>query len=126
MSLAQIAVTLAGLGLMAAVAWFFWGRRGEGVRAAMTSAGRQELMVLVKGGYTPDVIQLRAGTPARLNFRREESAACTEMVVFPDFDRAAQLPEGETVPVDLLPSEPGEYQFSCQMGMVRGRLVVTS
>ena len=124
MSVAQIAVTVGGLGLMAGVAWFFWGPRGEGVRAAMTSAGRQELMVLVKGGYTPDVIQLRAGTPARLIFRREESSACTEMVVFPDFDRSAQLPEGETVPVDLLPDQPGEYQFSCQMGMVRGRLVV--
>ena len=125
MILAQIAVTLSGLALMAAVAWFFWGPRGEGVRATLTSGGRQELMVLVKGGYTPDVIQLRADTPSRLNFRREESAACTEMVVFPDFDRAAQLPEGETVAVDLPPAEPGEYQFSCQMGMVRGRLVVT-
>jgi len=125
MTLAQIAVTLGGLGLMAAVAWFFWGPRGEGVRAAMTSSGRQEIMVLVKGGYTPDVIQLRAGTPARLTFRREESSSCTEMVVFPDFDRAAQLPEGQTVPVDLEPAEPGEYQFSCQMGMVRGRLVVS-
>ena len=125
MTFAQIAVTLGGLGLMAAVAWFFWGPRGEGVRAAMTSSGRQEIMVLVKGGYTPDVIQLRAGTPARLTFRREESSSCTEMVVFPDFDRAAQLPEGQTVPVDLDPAEPGEYRFSCQMGMVRGRLVVS-
>ena len=124
MTVAQIVVTLGGLTLMAAVAWFFWGPRGEGVRATLTSTGRQELMVLVKGGYTPDVIQLRAGTPSRLNFRREESAACTEMVVFPDFDRAAQLPEGETVTIDLPPKEPGEYQFSCQMGMVRGRLVV--
>ena len=125
MTIAQIAVTLGGPGLMAAVAWFFWGPRGEGVRAAMTSSGRQEIMILVKGGYTPDVIQLRAGTAARLTFRREESSSCTEMVVFPDFDRAAQLPEGQTVPVDLGPAEPGEYQFSCQMGMVRGRLVVS-
>lgn len=125
MTLTQIVVTLGGLGLMAAVAWFFWGPRGDGVRAAMTSSGRQEIMVLVKGGYTPDVIELRAGAPVRLIFRREESSSCTEMVVFPDFDRAAQLPEGQTVPVDLDPAEPGEYQFSCQMGMVRGRLVVS-
>jgi plastocyanin domain-containing protein len=110
---------------MAAVAWFFWGSRGEGGRAAMTSNGRQEIMILVKGGYTPDVIELRARTPARLVFRREESSSCTEMVVFPDFDRAAQLPEGRTVPVDLDPAEPGEYQFACQTGMVRGRLVVS-
>jgi plastocyanin domain-containing protein len=125
MGIVEIVVTLGGIVALAAVAWFFWGPRREGSRAAITSSGRQELMVLVKGGYRPDVIQLRAGTPVRLNFRREESAACTEMVVFPDFDCAAQLPEGETVPVDFVPQEPGEYEFSCQMGMVRGRLVVT-
>jgi len=125
MGIAEVIVTLGGLAAIATVAWFFWGPRGEGTRATLTSSGRQELMILVKGGYTPDVIQVRAGTPVRLNFRREESAACTEMVVLPDFDRAAQLPEGETVPVDFLPEEPGEYGFSCQMGMVRGRLVVT-
>ena len=125
MSPVEILVTFAGLALMAGVAWFLWGARHDGVRAAMTASGRQELMILVKGSYTPDVIEVTAGTPVRLNFRREESAACTEMVVFPDFDRAAQLPEGQTVPVDLLPEQPGEYQFSCQMGTVRGRLLVT-
>ncbi len=125
MSLAQILVTATGLGLMAVVAWFFWGPRGEGTHARVTSSGRQEQLVLVKGGYKPDVIQVHAGTPVRLNFRREESSACTELVVFPEFDRAAQLPEGQTVPIDLLPEQPGEYHFSCQMGMVRGRLVAT-
>jgi plastocyanin domain-containing protein len=124
MELAQIVVTIGGLALMGAVAWFFWGPRGKGVRAALTSSGAQELMILVKGGYTPDVIEVEAGTPVRLNFRREESAACTEMVVFPDFDRSAKLPEGEVVPVEFLPAEPGEYGFSCEMGMVRGTLVV--
>ena len=125
MESAEIIVTILGLALMAGVAWFFWGPRGEGAQAALTSSGRQELMILVKGGYTPDVVQVKAGTPLRLNFRREESSACTEMVVFPDFDKAAQLPEGETVAVDFVPEAPGEYEFSCQMGMVRGLLVVT-
>ena len=125
MGIVGIVVTLGAVVALAAVAGYFRGARREGTRATITPSGRQELLVLVKGGYIPDVIQLRAGTPARLNFRREESAASTEMVVFPDFDRAAQLPEGETVPIDFVPQEPGEYQFSCQTGMVRGRLVVT-
>jgi plastocyanin domain-containing protein len=46
------------------------------------------------------------------------------MVVFPDFDKSAKLPTGETVPIELLPQEAGEFEFSCQMGMFRGRLVV--
>jgi plastocyanin domain-containing protein len=64
------------------------------------------------------------GRPVRLNFRREESAACSEMVVFGDFNKSATLPEGEIVPIEFLPEESGEHEFSCQMGMIRGKLVV--
>lgn len=124
MSMTEVVVTLGGVLAIAGVAWFFWGPRRAGARAAVTSSGMQELMVLVKGGYTPDVIEVEAGTTVRLSFRREESAACTEMVVFPDFDRAVQLPQGETVPVEFTPQTPGEYGFSCQMGMTRGKLLV--
>ena len=82
------------------------------------------MMVLVKGGYTPDVIVVERGKPVRLNFVRAESSACSEMVLLPDFKKSAQLPEGETVPVEFLPDTPGEYEFQCQMGMLRGKLIV--
>jgi len=120
----ELAVTLTAAVAIAGVAWFFWGPRGGGVAAAVTSSGRQEAMILVKGGYTPDVIVVEHGRPVRLTFRREETAACSEMVLFPDFDCSAKLPEGEDVPVEFVPAEPGEYEFSCQMGMLRGKLVV--
>ena len=124
MNVMQVLVTLAGLGLMAAVAWFFWGPRSAGVAAAVTTSGHQEAMILVKGGYTPDVIVVEHGKPVRLSFLRQETAACSEEVIFPDFSRRAQLPEGELVPVEFTPNEAGEYEFHCGMGMLRGRLVV--
>ncbi|MGH7333916.1 MAG: cupredoxin domain-containing protein [Candidatus Rokuibacteriota bacterium] len=96
----------------------------KGVRAAVTSGGYQEQLVLVKGGYTPDVIVVKAGKPVRLNFVRQESASCIEMVLLPAFKKSAKLPEGETVPVQFLPREPGEFEFACQMGMIRGTLIV--
>lgn len=120
----KIIVILVGLGLIAFIAWFFWGPRRGGFRAALTSGGYQEAMVLVKGGYTPDVIVVQHGRPVRLNFRREESAACSEMVIFGDFGKSAHLPEGQIVPMEFLPDQPGEYPFTCQMGMLRGRVVV--
>ncbi|MCL4534646.1 MAG: cupredoxin domain-containing protein [Bacteroidetes bacterium] len=120
----KLFVILAGLAAIAAIAWFFWGPRKGGYRAAVTSGGYQEAMVLVKGGYTPDLIVVQHGKPVRLNFRREESAACSEMVVFGDFGKSANLPEGEIVPVEFLPEKAGEYEFTCQMGMFRGKLVV--
>src|SRR5574341_1819355 len=124
MSLDKILVTLGGLTAVAFIVWFFWLVRRPGVKAALSSGGYQEAMVLVKGGYTPDVILVERGKPVRLNFVRQESASCSEMVLLPAFNKSAKLPEGETVPVEFLPTEPGEYEFACQMGMLRGKLIV--
>ena len=123
MDIAQITVTLVGLGLSVLIAWYFWFSEKKGVRA-QAAGGVQEAKILVKGGYTPDVIVVKAGKPVRLTFVRQESAACSEMVIFGDFNKSAKLPQGEEVPVEFLPQKPGEYEFACQMGMLRGKLVV--
>ncbi len=120
----KILVNLIGLGLIGFIVWFFWLVKTKGVRAATTSGGYQEQMVLVKGGYTPDVIVVERGKPVRLNFVRQESASCSEMVLLPAYNKSANLPEGETVAVEFLPKEAGEYEFQCQMGMLRGKVIV--
>lgn len=117
-------VTLLGLALIAFIVWFFWLKKSKGTAASLGSSGVQEAMVLVKGGYTPDVIVVKAGRPVRLNFRREETASCSEMLVLPAFNKSVKLPTGETVAVEFTPDQPGEFPFSCQMGMFRGRLIV--
>ncbi len=60
----------------------------------------------------------------RLRFTRRESSACSEMVLFPDFNQNALLPEGQEVTLEFTPDKPGEYGFQCQMGMLRGKLIV--
>lgn len=117
-------VLVGGFALIGLIVWFFWLKRSRGVQASETSGGYQEAMILVKGGYTPDTIIVQAGKPVRLNFRREETASCSDKVVFADFQKSADLPTGETVAVELLPKQPGEYAFACPMGMFRGRLIV--
>ena len=78
----------------------------------------------VRGGYQPDTIVTRAGRPLRLTFNRHESWPCSDRVVFPDFNVEAELPAHEDVVVELFPDEPGEYEFTCGMGMLKGRLIV--
>jgi len=124
MSPDRIFVTVTGLLLIAFIFWFFWMKKTKGSKAKTTVYGYQEAMILVKGGYTPDVILVRRGTPVRLSFLREETAACSEMVLLPDFNKSAQLPTGEIVSVEFVPNESGEFEFTCQMGMLRGKLVV--
>lgn len=113
-----------GLLLVGLIVWFFWLKRARGVRAALTSSGHQEAIILVKGGYTPDTIVVRHGKPVRLNFLREETATCSEKVILADFGKSADLPTGDTVSVEFVPKEPGEYEFACAMGMLRGKLIV--
>ncbi len=120
----RIIVTALSLALIVFIVWFFWMKKDKGTRASKTSSGHQEVMILVKGGYTPDVIIVEKDRPVRLNFRREETASCSEMVLLPDFEQSAQLPVGETVAVEFVPREAGEFEFACQMGMLRGKLIV--
>lgn len=120
----RLMITVLGITLIVLIVWFFWLKKPKGTYATVTSSGHQEAMILVKGGYTPDVILVQHGRPVRLNFRREETASCSEMVLLPDFEKSAQLPTGETIAVEFVPKQPGEYEFGCQMGMFRGKLVV--
>ncbi len=124
MSTDQLIVTLLSLLLAAAIAWFFGGPRRGGYRAPVTSGGYHKALILVKGSYNPDIIVVQHGRPVRLLFRREETAACSEMVILPDFGKSARLPAGEVVPIEFVPLRPGEYEFTCQMGMLRGKLIV--
>lgn len=123
MDTAQIAVTVAGMMTVVFILWFFFGPRGAtSVRESV--AGVQEVEVVVKGGYSPDRIEVRLGRPVRLVFRREESSLCTEMVILSDFGIARELPVGQRVPIEFTPSKAGEFIFHCGMNMVRGVLVV--
>ncbi len=120
----QIAVTVGGIALSLLIAWFFWLAPKGQTRVSAGSSGIQEVAITVKGGYTPDIIVVKAGQPLRMHFTRQESATCSEMVLFPDFGKSAKLPEGQDVAVEFTPDKPGEYGFQCQMGMLRGKLIV--
>ncbi len=121
--LTKIIVDILGFILIGLVAWYFWFSKKEG-KAARVAGGVQEAIITVKGGYTPDVIIVKAGRPVRLVFERLEASPCSERVVFKDFNISRLLPEGERVTVEFTPERAGEYEFTCQMGMYRGRLVV--
>ena len=85
-----------------------------------------ETLVRVSGGYFPDVVYAEAGRPIRIVFLREETAACSERVLFPAFGKSMMLPAGQTVVVELQACPPGTYEFTCAMGILRGRLVVAA
>lgn len=124
MDSAQLFVTLAGLGLMAFVAWFFfWAPHRLGA-ATTTAAGVQQVTIQVKGGYSPNVIEVRKGEPVHLNFYRDEESSCSAEVLLPDFHVRRELPAYQTTTVELQPQQAGSFEFTCGMHMLRGTLIV--
>lgn len=124
MSNTQIIVTITGLGIIAWIVWYFWLWKGESVTAQVREKGIQEIDVTVKGGYQPASIVVNAGQPVRLNFTRREASTCGEEIVIPSFGKRAHLPQDQTVPVEFMPDKPGEYEFTCGMNMMHGKLIV--
>lgn len=119
---ADIAVVAAAVLLIAGLGWYFFGPRRA--LTAHLEDGVQRIAVIVRGGYTPDVIRVHAGTPVELVFDRQESGECTSRVVFPDLRVSAGLPAYRRTTVRLTLSAPGAFGFACGMNMIHGTLLV--
>ena len=123
MDTSEIIVLIGGIAAIAFLLWYFFGER-ERVSATVGAGGVQEVKVTVKGGYEPDVIVVKRGQPVRLNFYRDETASCSEQVVFGNFGIARDLPAFKTTSIEFTPEKTGEFPFACGMNMMRGRIVV--
>ena len=86
--------------------------------------GVQLVRVSVKGGYSPNVIEVRAGVPVRMLFDRQEAGDCSSRVVMPDFKVNELLPAYATTAVEFVPSEVGDFRFACGMNMISGTVHV--
>ena len=124
MTASQIGVTVAGIATIGWLYWHFFVAARTAVAPVVTSAGAQEVTIVVDGGYAPSVVEARRGRPLRLHFERRDRGSCTEEVVLPDFGIRRFLPTGATTTVEFTPAAPGTYAFTCGMGMVHGQLRV--
>ena len=81
-------------------------------------------VVTVKGGYAPNTVKVRAGSPVTLTFDRQETSGCSAELLIPAFGIKETLPAFGQKTVEFTPTQPGEYEFTCGMRMLRGTLLV--
>ena len=133
MQLGDWIAIIAGLMAIAWVNWYFFlapRAAGAGVRitgdAGESAGGVPRIPITVDSAYAPATIRVPAGRPVQQVVTRRDRSGCTQEVVFPDFGIRRYLPTGEPVAIDITPQQPGRYEFTCGMSMVRGTLIAES
>ncbi|BBX96385.1 heavy metal translocating P-type ATPase [Mycobacterium lacus] len=119
----DIAVLAGAALVVAGLAWYFFAPRRA--HAAAVSDGVQRVHVTIRGGYSPNVVQVRQGIPVEIEFDRQETGDCSSRVVFPDLHLSASLPAHRRTSVRFTPPRAGSFGFSCSMNMIYGTLIVT-
>ncbi len=87
--------------------------------------GKQVIqMELGSGFYAPDVLTVVEDVPVEWDIYAPEFMGCATQLVSRGLGISQTLKPGDNV-VTFTPKDPGEYVFSCSMGMVRGTMIVT-
>lgn len=118
----SILVNLSGLALIFIIASWFWFYK----KTPKTQKVSGTIEIKVKDGvYQPANISAAVNQPITLRFIREDATPCAEFVVFSTLDINKQLPLNKPIDITLTLKKPGEYEFTCQMGMYRGKLMIS-
>jgi len=113
-------VNLAGLIFIGLILWWFLFSKPKATKIS----GNTIDIKVQNGVYHPSNIKGRLGQQLYLRFTRLDESPCAEYVIFDQLDINAKLPIREPYTITLMPDKVGEFEFTCQMGMYRGRLVI--
>ncbi len=76
----------------------------------------------IASGYSPKTIYVQKGIKTKLIIDGDTLTSCNNEVIFPSLDIRKKLSRGENV-IEFTPTE-GDINFSCWMGMKRGKIKV--
>lgn len=79
---------------------------------------------VTKDGFVPAQVEVAAGKPVTIVFRRTTDVTCATEAVFPSLKRRVKLPLNQPVRVTLQPRSGQSIAFACGMGMYSGKVVV--
>ncbi len=117
----QLLVNIAGVLLIGLIIYWFWLATPRKVTPNQASS----VEILVRDGvYSPAYIQVKKGEKVILRFIREDPSPCAAKVIFNSLGKTLELPVNESTEIELQLNDAGEIDFTCDMQMYRGKLVV--
>jgi len=120
----KIITLISSLAAIGAIVWWFFGKRESPIVEATQETGSQTVQIVADGGYSPRIVNLKQGVPAKLVFLRKDPSSCLEEVVMPDFGVSQKLPVNKNYEITIKPDKSGEFQYSCGMHMFFGKIIV--
>lgn len=115
-----VIVNFLGLLLIAIIVYWFILSKPKAQQAT-----QQPLDIYVQEGvYRPSMIQAKPGESLQLRFIRKDDTPCSEYVIFEQLNISAKLPLNKPHDLVVTFKKPGDYVFTCQMGMYRGTVLV--
>ncbi|MFH1375413.1 MAG: sulfite exporter TauE/SafE family protein, partial [Patescibacteria group bacterium] len=101
----------------------FW--KGSGGAAVATVSDNLQIVKMdVDWNFKPTEFRIKKGIPVRWEINGINLSGCSNEVVIPKFNLSQKLQKGLNV-VEFTPIEEGILPFSCWMGMLNGRFIVT-
>ena len=117
----SLMVNIGGVLLIGLIIYWFWVATPRKVTANQTLP----IEILVRDGvYNPSHIQVKQGDKIRLRFIREDPSPCASKVIFNSLGKTLELPINESADIELQLEAAGEIDFTCEMQMYRGKLIV--
>ncbi|MCF7819941.1 MAG: sulfite exporter TauE/SafE family protein [Candidatus Pacebacteria bacterium] len=80
-------------------------------------------MIVDYRGYTPSVIKLKSGVPVKWIINGQQITGCNNEIIVPSMGIRKKLTQGTNI-VKFTPNKEGTINFSCWMGMIRGKFIV--
>jgi len=96
----------------------------DGTQAKINADQEQVVeMAITPRGYQPNTFEIIQGVPVKWVIDGAGLTGCTSQIIVPDLQISKNLTRGENI-IKFTPQNVGTLNFSCGMGMVRGRFIV--
>lgn len=80
-------------------------------------------MHVTANGFEPSLFRIKTGIPVRWVIKGDYVTGCSNRVIVPSLKISQDIKAGDNV-IRFTPKEKGTVNFSCWMGMIRGKFIV--
>lgn len=92
----------------------------DGTKSVIANGKQTITMSANYRGYVPNVLYVQKGIPVNWIINGEEITSCNNAIVVPSLKIESKIKKGENIIEEFTPTETGDINFSCWMGMIRG------